>query len=61
MSSSMLIFFLNKQVNYLEFGKSWEQVTKERDYEDKPLEEEDLPTGFDSDQESSPENDWSDW
>lgn len=49
-------------VNYLELGKSWEEVTRERDYEDKPFEEEDLPTGFDSDtSDEANENDWSDW
>lgn len=49
-------------VNYLEFGKSWAEVTKERDYEDKPFEDEDLPTGFDSDHsDEANENDWSDW
>lgn len=41
-------------VNYLEFGKNWETVSKERDFE-----EDELPTGFDSDEEN--ENDWSDW
>lgn len=48
-------------VNYLEFGKSWEQASK--NHEDKPFEEEDLPTGFDSDNEEEEafENDWSDW
>ena len=27
-------------INYLEMGKSWEQVARERDYEDKPFEDE---------------------
>ena len=47
-------------VNYLEFGKSWEHVS--RDNSDRPFEEEDLPTGFDSDaSDDGAENDWSDW
>ena len=35
----------------------------DRDYEDKPFEEEDLPTGFDSDHSDDDEedNNWSDW
>jgi len=46
-------------VNYLEFGKKWEQS---RENEEKPFEEEDLPTGFDSDHsDEGNENDWSDW
>jgi len=50
-------------INYLEMGKSWEQMTNDRDYEDKPFEEEDLPTGFDSDHSDDDEedNNWSDW
>jgi len=47
-------------VNYLEFGKSWDHSS--RDNNDKPFEEEDLPTGFDSDNsDDGNENDWSDW
>ena len=35
----------------------------DRDYEDKPFEEEDLPTGFDSDhsEDDDDDNNWSDW
>lgn len=44
-------------VNYLEFGKNWEAVSKEPDFDDEPDE---LPNGFDSD-ENEDENDWSDW
>jgi len=47
-------------VNYLEFGKSWEKSSKDKS--DKPFEDEDLPTGFDSDRsDEGNENDWSDW
>ena len=37
--------------------------SSDRDYEDKPFEEEDLPTGFDSDHSDDDEedNNWSDW
>lgn len=47
-------------VNYLEFGKSWEEVRRESD---QPFfEDEELPTGFDSDtSDSALDNDWSDW
>ena len=51
-------------INYLEMGKSWEQVREQRDFEDRPFEEEDLPTGFDSDHSDENEDDeknWSDW
>eukprot|EP00096_Caligus_rogercresseyi_P008554 TRINITY_DN2755_c0_g1_i1.p1 TRINITY_DN2755_c0_g1~~TRINITY_DN2755_c0_g1_i1.p1 ORF type:complete len:491 (-),score=171.02 TRINITY_DN2755_c0_g1_i1:16-1488(-) len=40
-------------VNYLEFGKTWSQ-------REDPLEEDELPTGFESSDEED-ENDWSDW
>ena len=35
-------------VNYLEFGKNWETVSKEPDFEDQP---DVLPTGFDNQEE----------
>ena len=40
-------------VNYLEFGKNWEDISRERN------EEELLPTGFDAEKEE--ESDWSEW
>ena len=38
-------------------------IFRERDFEDKPFEDEDLPTGFDSDNSDDvdDENNWSDW
>jgi len=48
-------------INYLEMGESWKQDRRARDNEDKPFEDEDLPSGFDSDKSDSEENDWSDW
>lgn len=41
-------------VNYLEFGKTWEEVNSETLFDD-----EFLPSGFDSDNDN--DNDWSDW
>ena len=35
-------------VNYLEFGKNWEDISRERN------EEELLPTGFDAEKEEEP-------
>jgi hypothetical protein len=40
-------------VNYLEFGKNWEDISRERN------DEELLPTGFDTEKEE--DSDWSDW
>ena len=49
-------------INYLEMGESWKHDKRSRDHEDKPFEDEDLPTGFDSDNsDETHENDWSDW
>eukprot|EP00095_Tigriopus_kingsejongensis_P009324 maker-scaffold486_size158769-snap-gene-0.29 protein:Tk09324 transcript:maker-scaffold486_size158769-snap-gene-0.29-mRNA-1 annotation:"zinc finger protein 277" len=45
-------------VNYLEFGKNWEAVSKEQDLDED--DQDDLPNGFDSDK-GDDENDWSDW
>jgi hypothetical protein len=39
-------------VNYLEFGKNWEDISRERT-------EDELPTGFDAEKEE--DADWSDW
>ena len=40
-------------INYLEMGESWKQDRRARDNEDKPFEDEDLPSGFDSDKSDS--------
>ena len=40
-------------INYLEMGETWKQDRRARDNEDKPFEDEDLPTGFDSDKSDS--------
>ena len=46
-----------------EFQFSKFYIFRERDFEDKPFEDEDLPTGFDSDNSDDvdDENNWSDW
>ena len=43
-------------VNYREFGKTWESLSKETDFE-----EDLLPHGFESDESGDDENDWKDW
>lgn len=40
-------------INYLEMGETWKQDRRARDNEDKPFEDEDLPSGFDSDKSDS--------
>jgi len=45
-------------INYLEFGKTWEDIAKEDDNGGRG--EEELPSGWDDDKDGE-DNDWSDW
>ena len=57
------MYYLKKKKNFLLFYVNIHFFSSDRDYEDKPFEEEDLPTGFDSDHSDDDEedNNWSDW
>ena len=46
-------------VNYLEFGKTWEDIAREDDCGGRG--EEELPSGWDTDDKDGGDNDWSDW
>jgi len=46
-------------VNYLEFGKNWEDMAREEDGGVRG--EEELPSGWDVDDKDAEDNDWSDW
>ena len=44
-------------VNYLEFGKSWEDMARE----DTDRLDDDLPSGWDEDDNNNDDNEWADW
>ena len=46
-------------VNYLEFGKTWEDIAREDDSGVRG--EEELPSGWDTEDRDGEDNDWSDW
>ena len=46
-------------VNYLEFGKNWEDMAREEDGGVRG--EEELPSGWDVDDKDAEDSDWSDW